>query len=438
MATWWLDATTSPELGLRPPMSGTGPTVPGPPVAKDVTPLAPEAPQWPWRPGGPAGPPPPRAPRSRSGRARLVGGLVAVAVVAGALGGWATHQANGYFLFSPGTAPLITASAACKDVGGQLSLPNGSPCVHLVVPQGRARAVAGGLYMVDVEVGQANALDWLTYQFGLLGSDRELVPVSEYAPGTPVSELGCQDTQQMVSADQDAAQAAFKVLGYRINESALGAQVVTVYPGTAAWDAGVKCNDLITALDGHPVRSSEALTRLLAPLSPGTVVHLTVSSGGRSRRVSVKLGPVTASARARGASGKAYMGVMVQTWAVPKLPFPVSVNAGPIGGPSAGLAFCLAILDALSNGKLTGGHRVAATGTIDPQGNVGDVGGVREKTVAVEKAGAQVFFVPRDEYGDARSQARGGLAVVPVTTLGQVLRILHQRYGGDISGLRLG
>ena len=58
------------------------------------------------------------------------------------------------------------------------------------------------------------------------------------------------------------------------------------------------------------------------------------------------------------------MGVEIETRVKPVLPFPVSVDAAGIGGPSAGLAFTLAILDALSNGKLTGGHRVAATGTI--------------------------------------------------------------------------
>ena len=111
------------------------------------------------------------------------------------------------------------------------------------------------------------------------------------------------------------------------------------------------------------------------------------------------------------------------------------MEAGEIGGPSAGLAFTLAIMDSLSNGKLTGGHKVAATGTMDPAGDVGQVGGVQEKTAAVEKAGAQVFFVPQAEYQDAESVAGHNLVVVPVTSLSQVLQILRQRYGGDVPGL---
>ncbi len=402
-------------------MSSTEPTLSGPPSL-------PEGPA-PW-------PPSLAARKGQPGRARVVGAVIAAAAIVGILVGVASHEASGYFLFSPGTAPLITASQSCQASGGELSLPDGSPCVRLLVPKGTAHPVKGGLYMVDVEVGQAGALDWLLYQFGLLGGQHELVSVQAYAGDTPASELGCQDTQQMVSADQNAALAAMSVLGYRVGQNALGAQIVSVYAGTPAWRAGLKCNDVVTAVDGKPVRTAGTFTDLLHPLPPGTSVVLTVKAGGHDRKIQLKLGRATAAALAQGFRGNGYVGVSVQTQVKPALPFKVSVNAGSIGGPSAGLAFTLAILDALSNGRLTGGHRVAATGTIDPSGNVGDVGGVREKTVAVEEAGAQVFFVPKVEYAAAQSQARRGLTVIPVTTLRQVLAILHDRYGGDLTGLK--
>jgi PDZ domain-containing protein len=111
-------------------------------------------------------------------------------------------------------------------------------------------------------------------------------------------------------------------------------------------------------------------------------------------------------------------------------PFGVNVDVGDIGGPSAGLALTLGLLDALSNGQLTGGHRVAATGTIDLEGNVGDVGGVAQKTVAVRHAGAQYFFVPPQEYKTAESEA-GSMKVYAVSTLQQALNDL-QALGGHI------
>jgi PDZ domain-containing protein len=291
--------------------------------------------------------------------------------------------------------------------------------------------------MVDVEVGQAGPVDWTEWELGLLGKQDEMVPAAEYVGSTPTSELGCQDTQEMVSADQDAALAALARLDYRVAEIPNGVQIDAVLGSTPAWQAGLECNDIITAINGRPVLSSQQLVQTLAPVLPGTVVVLTdhPAAGGSAKHVKVRLSTPPASVVAQGFRGKSYLGVEVETRLKLELPFPVSVNAGQIGGPSAGLAFTLAIMDSLSNGKLTGGHKVAATGTMDPQGDVGQVGGVQEKAAAVEKAGAQVFFVPQAEYQDAESVAGHGLAVVPVTTLSQVLQILQQRYGGDVPGL---
>ena len=366
----------------------------------------------------------------------LVIALLLGAAVIGIPVGIAAHEASAYYVFSPGTAPVITTSARCSAAGGELALPNGEPCVRLVLPHGKAHTVDGQLLMVDVQVAQAGPLDWAEYELGLLGNSRQFVPVAAYAGTTPTSELGCQDTQEMVSADQDAALAALPVLNYKVDEKALGVQIDTVLAGTPAWKAGLQCDDVITAVNGKPVLTAAALTTALQPLQPGDVVSLTdhPASGGPAKEIKVRLARPSVDALADGFGGRAYMGLDVETRVKPVLPFPVSVNAGAIGGPRPASHLPSPSSDALSNGRLTGGHKVAATGTIDPQGDVGQVGGVQEKTVAVEKAGAQVFFVPKAEYADAQSVAHGSLKIVPVTTLGQVLLALQRGYGGDLSG----
>jgi len=114
-------------------------------------------------------------------------------------------------------------------------------------------------------------------------------------------------------------------------------------------------------------------------------------------------------------------------------PFPVSINSDDIGGPSAGLAWTLGILNSLSGGRLTGGRIIAATGTIRPDGSVGDVGGVQQKTVAVERAGATLFLVPLTsthyELKIARSMATPGLKVMEVGSLSQALTDLEHAGG---------
>jgi len=127
---------------------------------------------------------------------------------------------------------------------------------------------------------------------------------------------------------------------------------------------------------------------------------------------------------------RAFLGVVVETRSTYTLPFDVNIDVGQIGGPSAGLALTLGLLDVLSNGELTGGHRVAATGTISLDGAVGDVGGVAQKAVAVRKAGAQIFLVPPQELGNAKSHA-GSMKVYAVSTLQQALDDL-QALGGKV------
>jgi Lon-like protease len=127
----------------------------------------------------------------------------------------------------------------------------------------------------------------------------------------------------------------------------------------------------------------------------------------------------------------AYLGVLTQTQQDWHFPIHITIHTTDIGGPSAGLAMTLGIIDRLSSGRLTGNHIVAATGTMDQYGHVGDVGGVPEKTIAVERAGATVFFVPSPEYHKAESKATPQLHVYAVSNLDQVLRIL-QRLGGSV------
>ena len=134
---------------------------------------------------------------------------------------------------------------------------------------------------------------------------------------------------------------------------------------------------------------------------------------------------------------KGYLGVAVQTQQDFTYPFPITIRTPDIGGPSAGLAMTLGLLNTLSGGHLTAGKVVAATGTIDPDGAVGDVGGVAQKAVAVERAGATVFLVPGPELAAARSKATPSLHVYAVNTLAQALAVLG-RLGGHVPAVPAG
>ena len=99
-------------------------------------------------------------------------------------------------------------------------------------------------------------------------------------------------------------------------------------------------------------------------------------------------------------------------------------------GPSAGLAFSLSILDVITDGELTGGLRIATTGTIDRYGYVGPVGGVPQKTEAAIQSGIDLFLVPPDEYVSALEIAKERMDIRCVQTFTDAILVLSE-YGGN-------
>ena len=192
-------------------------------------------------------------------------------------------------------------------------------------------------------------------------------------------------------------------------------------------------DDVILSVDGMPIREAMDLVRAIGGRIPGDVVSLEVEPvrGGRSRVVEVTLGAREDD------PAVGLLGVVPQTrWEdVEDLPVDVLVNTGGVGGNSAGLALTLSILDLVTPGELTGGLRVATTGTIDMDGNVGSIGGIIQKVVAAERGGIDLFLVPVRELGDAREHS-GGLTVEGVATLDDALAA-RARHGGETRDLTL-
>jgi PDZ domain-containing protein len=122
-------------------------------------------------------------------------------------------------------------------------------------------------------------------------------------------------------------------------------------------------------------------------------------------------------------SGGAMIGIVVGELTEP--PFPVSIQAGNVGGPSAGMMHALAIIDTLTPGEMTQGHIVAGTGTIQYDGTVGGIGGIRQKVVGAEAAGAEYILVPQANFEDALTAQRESIEIVPVATLQQAIDFLE-------------
>ncbi len=297
----------------------------------------------------------------------------------------------------------------------------------ITVPADRSHPVRHPVLLTDVEIGRVTALSYLYYE---LQSDTALEPLESVIGPFPPSQLIAQGNLEMSQAEAAAKTAAMRKLGYPVGAAEAGAVIFGTFAGTPAAST-LQVGEVITAVDGTPVTTAESLSLALGHSHSGNTVTLSVRPGGTgpARPVRVTL-QATRVDLGDGHYGTFDLGIESEDQVDYSYPFPVSINVTNIGGPSAGLAMTLGVMDALTDGSITGGHTVAATGTIDAYGNVGDVGGVPQKTVAVERAGATIFLVPPQEYKNALSKDKPGLKIYAVSTLGQALAVLAAHGGG--------
>lgn len=240
--------------------------------------------------------------------------------------------------------------------------------------------------------------------------------------------------QQMDDAKDVAIKVALSELG---QAEGFGAEVVEVVAESPAAEV-LAPGDVIVAVNGADIRSSTALVEAIVALEPGTTVDLGVVRGADRSSPDPPTENVTAVLTDNpDRPGAAFFGVRVQTYFVVTYPHDIAIDSGQVGGPSAGLAFALGVLDLLTPGDLTGGQEVVATGTIQPNGAVGPIGGLKHKVDAARNSGADIFLVPgsqrADELEEAERRARGDVEIVPVSSLDEALAALAER-GGRVPG----
>lgn len=296
---------------------------------------------------------------------------------------------------------------------------------YVTIPADKSSGQSGKLLLATVSLTPATPIDFVLAK--ITPGDEIDGKKAILGSGTSQSQYLQENQTAMTDSQQTAIAVAMTRAGYQVERLGDGAEVVQVAQNAPA--AGkLNPGDIVTAVNGQPVSTADEAVAIVHPLPVGAVVHLDVKdSEGTNRSVDVTLGPRP--------GGGSYIGVLLST-KNPHLqtPFPVTFKATDIGGPSAGLAFTLTLLDELTPGELTGGQTIAATGTIESDGTVGDVGGVKQKTIAVEHAGAKIFLVPSAEYNDAKKEANKNLTVIPVDTLDQAIAALAA-HGGNVSGI---
>jgi PDZ domain-containing protein len=282
------------------------------------------------------------------------------------------------------------------------------------VEGGKSIRDGGGIYFVAVDVRKASLIERV---FPGLHEGSTLVPEDQLLPPGVNEEARREgELRAMARSQQVAAAVALRGLGYPVRTTNVGVLVDALVAASPAVGK-VRPNDVIVAVDGKAIRTRSDLLRRVQTHEPGEEVRIGVKRGARRETVTIR---TAADPEDR---DRAVIGVFVEQAASIELPLNVKIDLGNVGGPSAGLAFALDVMEELGR-DVDGGQRIAATGEIELDGRVVPVGGVKQKTIAVRRSGIDVFLVPAgDNAREARRHA-GDLRIVPVETFQQALQSL--------------
>ena len=315
--------------------------------------------------------------------------------------------------------PLVAVTAVLIPINEGLEAPGFTasvePMIHM--PAQYRHSSSGSLILTSV-IPQAPILmgEWIYAQ---LNHSIALEPENEIVPtNTNTQTISVQNYQMLLDSDTTAIFVGLHLAGYPVDIND-GLVIGAILPQSPA--VGILQNgDIITGANGKTITTQSDLSNQLQLITPGSIINLTIVRNGQTMNISV------VTMLPAQANGPARIGIVVEQHSSGfTLPFPIQIIPKKIvGGPSAGLMFTLGVYDLLSGQNLTEGRRIAGTGTIDLDGNVGEIGGVQQKVVAAERTGAQYFLVPSANYADAQAVAKN-ITVVEVNTAQDAINFLN-------------
>jgi Lon-like protease len=306
-----------------------------------------------------------------------------------------------YVLRSPGLAVNTLGAVDGRDL--------------IVIHGRRTYPTAGHLDLTSIRVagGPGRRLGLAQALRGWLDPTVAVVPEEQfYPPGVTPRDVRRRDEAAMAESQDNATAAALRALKIPVDEVVTVARVLDDSPAHGILEPG----DVIVAVDETPVHTSADARAVISRRDPGERVRLTVRRDGRERHLTVRTAP------ASDGSGRAAVGVLLDPSF--RFPFTVRISLADVGGPSAGMMFALGIFDKLTPGELNGGSYVAGTGTIDAAGHVGPIGGIQQKLVAADDAGARLFLAPEANCADVAAATPPGLRVTKVADLDDALAAL--------------
>lgn len=305
-----------------------------------------------------------------------------------------------YYVMSPGIAedlgPIITVENGYKsDIEGSF----------LLTAVGSQRATVWDYIYVNLFQPEGYELEILSEQLP------EGIDMDKYL--NMMSDL-------MEESKMTAEAVALRKLGYEVKVQGEGVEIIEVLEASNAADQ-LQNGDIIKQIDGQKVEIASEAVEIIRNRKVGDQVSLEVIRNNERLSYTVETIELPES------PGQASIGILIGTKNLDyQFPIEVSYDTGNIVGPSAGGMFALEIYNQMVKEDITAGKRIAGTGTINLEGEIGRIDGIVQKIIAAENAEADIFILPQENYEQAQT-IETNLQLVPVETFDDAINFLQDQ-----------
>lgn len=312
---------------------------------------------------------------------------------------------------------VIYRPAGVHDTLGEI---NGEPVVH--VEGLETFETSGSLDFLTIMIdggprSRVTGWDWLLAE---LNPATDVFDAEDiYPPDVTAQEIQEQNVELMAQSQKGAAVVAMRADGIEVPEEVKVAQITTDAPAADT----LRVDDQILTVGGTAIATPEDVRRKLQDYEPGTEVPFTLVRDGEEIDLDVPTGESEPDPSDPDAAPRTVVGVYLASDF--DLPYEVTIDAGNVGGPSAGMMFSLAIYDKITPGELTGGLNIAGTGTINSDGSVGGIGGIVQKMHAAKGAGVDYFLAPAENCDEVVGRIPGDLEVISIENFTQARDIVE-------------
>ena len=275
----------------------------------------------------------------------------------------------------------------------------------------------GDLYMLTVTLQEVNAFELAQ---GWLDPEVDLVALEAIRPeGVSPEEHRKANLRSMDRSKQTAIEVALRYVGLPVAHTGEGVLVTSVVRDGPA-DGLLEVGDVIVEIGRTKVTVLDEGVDAIRANEIGDTIPLTIERDGERIRIEITLAEHTTD------RGRPMVGFAPETYKrALDIPFEIEIETHGTGGPSAGVMYALTLIDLLTEDDLTGGAIIAGTGTLSTDGEVGPIGGVRQKVVAAQKAGARYVLVPAPNYADAVTVKGEGVEIFAVSSIGEAVAVLE-------------